>query len=297
MKTLFAVLLAALFVSQASAQVTVELALDQDQFLPSETLPLAVKITNRSGQQLHLGEDPAWLTFNVESTDGFVIIKNGEVPVVGPFDLESSQMAIKRVDLQPYFQMTRQGHYRVTATLRIRDWSAQVVSAPKMFDIINGAKLWAQDFGVPNGTNRPPEARRYTLEQANYLAEQLRLYVQVSDPSEAVIYKVNALGPMVSFSHTEAQVDRFSRLKVLWQTGAQTFSYSVVNPDGSVAEQQTYDNFTSRPRLVLNGDGDVVVLGGTRRLKPSEYPVVKSPDELPPPKANVTAPPAPAKQK
>ena len=295
MKTLFAVLLAALFVSQASAQVTVELALDQDQFLPSETLPLAVKITNRSGQQLHLGEDPAWLTFNVESTDGFVIIKNGEVPVVGPFDLESSQMAIKRVDLQPYFQMTRQGHYRVTATLRIRDWSAQVVSAPKMFDIINGAKLWAQDFGVPNGTNRPPEARRYTLEQANYLAEQLRLYVQVSDPSEAVIYKVNALGPMVSFSHTEAQVDRFSRLKVLWQTGAQTFSYSVVNPDGSVAEQQTYDNFTSRPRLVLNGDGDVVVLGGTRRLKPSEYPVVKSPDELPP--ANVTAPPAPAKQK
>jgi hypothetical protein len=297
MKTLFAVLLAALFVSRASAQVTVELALDQDQFLPSETLPLAVKITNRSGQQLHLGEDPAWLTFNVESTDGFVIIKNGEVPVVGPFDLESSQMAIKRVDLQPYFQMTRQGHYRVTATLRIRDWSAQVVSAPKMFDIINGAKLWAQDFGVPNGTNRPPEARRYTLEQANYLAEQLRLYVQVSDPSESVIYKVNALGPMVSFSHTEAQVDRFSRLKVLWQTGAQTFSYSVVNPDGSVAEQQTYDNFTSRPRLVLNGDGDVVVLGGTRRLKPSEYPAVKSPDELPPPPANVTAPPAPAKQK
>jgi hypothetical protein len=293
MKTLFAVLLAALFVSQASAQVTVELALDQDQFLPSETLPLAVKITNRSGQQLHLGEDPAWLTFNVESTDGFVIIKNGEVPVVGPFDLESSQMAIKRVDLQPYFQMTRQGHYRVTATLRIRDWSAQVVSAPKMFDIINGAKLWAQDFGVPNGTNRPPEARRYTLEQANYLAEQLRLYVQVSDPSESVIYKVNALGPMVSFSHTEAQVDRFSRLKVLWQTGAQTFSYSVVNPDGSVAEQQTYDNFTSRPRLVLNGDGDVVVLGGTRRLKPSEYPAVKSPDELPP----ISQPTPPAAQK
>ena len=291
MKTLFAVLLAALFVSRASAQVTVELALDQDQFLPSETLPLAVKITNRSGQQLHLGEDPAWLTFNVESTDGFVIIKNGEVPVVGPFDLESSQMAIKRVDLQPYFQMTRQGHYRVTATLRIRDWSAQVVSAPKMFDIINGAKLWAQDFGVPNGTNRPPEARKYTLEQANYLAEQLRLYVQVSDPAEAVVYKVTALGPMVSFSHTEAQVDRFSRLKVLWQTGAQTFSYSVVNPDGSVAEQQTYDNFTSRPRLALNGDGDVVVLGGTRRLKPSEYPAVKSPNELPP-MPQPTPPPA-----
>jgi hypothetical protein len=282
MKTLFAVLLAALFVSRAAAQVTVELDTDQDQFLPSEKLILAVKITNRSGQVLHLGEDPAWLTFNVESTDGFLVIKNGEVPVVGPFDLESSQMAIKRVDLQPYFQMTQQGHYRVTATLRIKQWSSKLESDPKTFDIINGAKLWAQDFGISTGTNGPPLARKYTLEQANYLKEQLRLYVQVSDPPESVIYKVTALGPMVSFSHTEAQVDRFSRLKVLWQTGAQTFSYSVVNPDGSVAEQQTYDNLTSRPRLVMNGDGDVVVLGGTRRMKPTEYPSVISPNELPP---------------
>lgn len=290
MKTLLTILLAALFVSRAAAQVSVALALDQDQFLPSETLILTVKITNRSGEQLHLGADPAWLTFNVESTDGFVVIKNGEVPVVGPFELESSQMAIKKVDLQPYFQMTKQGHYRVTATLRIKQWALKLESAPKMFDIINGAKLWAQDFGIPNGTNGPPQAREYTLEQANYLSEQLRLYVQVSDPSEAIIYKVTALGPMVSFSHTEAQVDRFSRLKVLWQTGAQTFSYSVVNPDGTVAEQETYDNFTSRPRLVLNGNGDVVVLGGTRQMKPSEYPEVKSPNELPP-MTNPTPPP------
>ncbi len=293
MKTLLTILLAALFASRAAAQVSVELALDQDQFLPSETLILTVKITNRSGEQLHLGEDPAWLTFNVESTDGFVVIKNGEVPVVGPFDLESSQMGIKRVDLQPYFQMTKQGHYRVTATLRIKQWSSKMESAPKMFDIINGAKLWAQDFGIPNGTNGPPLARKYTLEQANYLSEQLRLYVQVSDPAEAIIYKVTALGPMVSFSHTEAQVDRLSRLKVLWQTGAQTFSYSVVNPKGTVAEQETYDNFTSRPRLVVNGDGDVVVLGGTRRMKPSEYPAVKSPTELPP----MTQPTPPPVQK
>lgn len=281
MKTLLAILLASLLVSHA-APVAVELDTDQDQFLPSETLPLTVKITNRSGQVLHLGDDPAWLTFNVESTDGFLVIKNGEVPVVGPFDLESSQMAIKRVDLQPYFQMMQQGHYRVTATLRIKQWSSKLESPPKMFDIINGAKLWAQDFGISTGTNAPPLARKYTLEQANYLKEQLRLYVQVSDPAEAIIYKVTALGPMVSFSHTEAQVDRLSRLKVLWQTGAQTFSYSVVNPDGSVAEQQTYDNLTSRPRLVLNSDGDVVVFGGTRRLKPSEYPTVRPPNELPP---------------
>src|ERR1035441_10179230 len=38
-----------------SAQVTVEITQDQDQFLPAESVPTAVRITNRSGQSLHLG--------------------------------------------------------------------------------------------------------------------------------------------------------------------------------------------------------------------------------------------------
>lgn len=282
MKSFFVFALAALGVLRVSAQVSVELALEQEQFLPSETVPLAVKITNRSGQQLHLGADADWLTFSVEAADGFVVIKNAEVPVTGDFDLESSQMATKRVDLQPYFAMTKPGRYRVIATLRIKDWNVQMASAPKHFDIINGAPLWTQDFGVSTTAGSPPDARKYTLEQANYLKEQLRLYVQVSDLAQARIYKVSALGPMVSFAHPEAQVDRQSRLNVLWQTGAQGFSFALVNPDGSVARTEYYDNFFSRPRLVVDENGAVAVLGGTRRAKPEEMPAVKSPNELPP---------------
>ena len=282
MKTLLVFTFALMAFFRASAQVDIELSLDQDYFLPSETIPLAVKITNRSGQQLHLGADADWLTFNVESDDGFVVIKNAEVPVQGEFDLETSQLAIKRVDLQPYFAMTKPGRYRVIATLHIKDWSAQLASQPKPFDVIAGAQLWAQDFGVKDGTNAAPEVRKYTLEQANYLKEQLRLYVQVSDAAEDTVYKVTALGPMVSFSRTEAQVDRSSRLNVLWQAGASSFSYSIVNPDGTVAVQDYYDNFYSRPRLTVNENGDVVVLGGTRRPKPTELPIVKPPNQLPP---------------
>jgi len=75
----------------ASAQVSVEVVMDQEQFLPSEAVPVAVKITNRSGQPLHLGAEANWLTFSVESKDGFVVIKNAEVPVAGEFDLGSSE--------------------------------------------------------------------------------------------------------------------------------------------------------------------------------------------------------------
>src|ERR1019366_2523625 len=124
------------------------------------------------------------------SQEGFVVIRNGEVPVVDEFDLESSQMATKRVDLQPYFVMGKPGRYKVTATVRFKEWSLTVSSAPKHFDVIN----------------------------------------------------VAALGPLVSFSSPEAQVDQISQLHVLWQTGAQSFSYTIISPDGSVVSRDIYDN-------------------------------------------------------
>lgn len=291
MKTFLAGWLALLLVSRVSAQVSVELSLDQEQFLPSESIPLTVKVTNRSGQQLHLGAEADWLTFSVESTEGFVVIKNAEVPVVGEFDLETSQMATKHVDLQPYFSMTKPGRYKVTATLRIKDWAAQVASLPQRFDVISGALLWSQDFGIPDGTNAAPEVRKYTLEKANYLRDQLRLYVQVSDGAVARVYKVSALGPVVSFTRPEAQVDRSSRLNVLWQTGAQGFSFAIVNPDGTIAQKDTYDNYYSRPRLTVDENGEVVVVGGTKRPTSSELPIVKPPNELPQVAPPVTPPP------
>ena len=285
MKTFLLVLVLAVLTSfRAAAQVSVEITMDQEQFLPSEAVPVAVKITNRSGQQLHLGAAADWLTFSVESTDGFIVIKNAEVPVTGEFDLESSQIGIKRVDLQPYFQMGRHGRYKVIATLRIKDWSASVNSAPKTFDVVNGAKLWSQDFGVPGVTNSQPEVRKFTLEEANYLRLQLRLYVRVSDQSESQVFKVTTLGQMVSFSDPDAKVDRTSQLHVLWQAGAQVFNYALINANGEVVRQEVYNNAGSRPRLVVNEQGEVSVAGGTRRVKPEDLPVVpmvKAPGELP----------------
>ena len=88
-----------------SAQVTVEVTQDQDQFLPAEAVPTAVRITNRSGQSLRLGREQDWLTFSVQSRGDEVVPKSGEVPVAGEFVLESSKVATKRVDLAPYFSL------------------------------------------------------------------------------------------------------------------------------------------------------------------------------------------------
>jgi hypothetical protein len=249
-------------------------------------VPVAVKITNRSGQPLHLGASPTWLTFDVESGDGFIVVKNAEVPVLGEFDLGSSQVATKRVDLAPYFGLSRPGRYRIVATVRIKDWRAETASPPKSFDVITGAKIWSQDFGVPmpaGSTNRTPEVRKYTLQKANYLRTQLRMYVEVSDPAEAQVFKVVNLGKTVSFSTPDAQVDRSSNLHVLWQSGAANFTYAVVNPDGELIRQEAYDYVAPgpRPRLHMADDGTVTEYGGVRRVQPEPLPMVKAPNELP----------------
>lgn len=277
MKTLLVSVFALVALFRTSAQVSLDLALDQDQFLPNEAIRLAVKISNTSGERLHLGADPNWLTFSVEAEDDFIVVKNSEVPVVDPFDLESSQMAIKHVDLQPYFQVGRTGRYKVVATMRIKQWGLVVTSAPIHFEVIHGGEIWSQNFGVVVATNQPPESRKYALIKANYLREQLRLYLQVSSGDGGQIYKVAPLGPLVSFNLPEEQVDRINQLHVLWQTGAQSFSYRIIAPDGSTVLEDIYDNFNSRPRLTVTSNGDVVVTGGVRRPKPGELPTVKFP--------------------
>jgi hypothetical protein len=284
MKTFPMVLLLALctFV-RASAQVTVEVTMERDQFLPSEGVPVAVRVTNRSGQPLHLGAAADWLTFSVESADGFIVLKNAEVPVLGEFNVGSSQVAIKRVDLAPYFGLGRPGRYHVIATVKIKDWNAQVSSPGKYFDVMSGAELWTQDFGVPvpaGATNQAPEVRKYTLMKVSYVRSQMSLYVQVGDQAGSRVYKIIPVGKMVSFSQPETQVDRASNLHVLWQNGAQAFTYAVVNPSGDLLKQEIYDYVSARPRLAVDEGGAVTVLGGMRRIKTTEVPLLKSPDEV-----------------
>jgi hypothetical protein len=264
------------------AQVSATVTLDQDQFLPSESVLAAVHVTNRSGQTLHLGADPNWLTFSIESTDGFIVLKNADPPVRGEFDLGSSEVATKYVDLEPYFALARSSHYNIVATVRIKEWGTEISSQPKGFDVIDGAKLWSQVFGVPvpaGVTNRAPEIRKYTLEEANYLRAQLQLYVQVSDESETHVLKVRPLCRMVSFGQPETQIDRLSNLHVLSQSGASAFTYFVINPDGDVVRQEIYDYVNTHPRLDTDENGDIVVAGGVRRNKVGELPAVKSLDQ------------------
>lgn len=289
------ILLASLL--SAAAQVAVEVVQEQDQFLPGESLPVAVRITNRSGRMLTMGDSDDWLTFSIQTLDGRLVSKNGDAPVAGKFTLESSQIGTKRLDLAPYFSLGEPGRYEITASLHIRNWDREITSLPKAFDIVEGAKLWEQEFGVPparGSGNGSPEMRKYVLQQVNYVRGQLRLYLRLLDASGRPL-RVSPIGQVLSFSSPEPRVDSASNLHVLYQSGPHSFHYLVYNPDGELLLRRTYDYFDSRPRLNVNSKGEVVVIGGLRHVMATDIPAPISPtapsEEKPKGPTTPTAPP------
>jgi hypothetical protein len=263
-------------VASAFAQgVTVEVVFDQDYFLPHETLVAKVRITNFSGQALELGKDDDWLTFMIEGRNNRVVPKLAFVPVEGEFSLESSKTATRLVDLAPYFDLSRPDHYKIVASVRLPPkWQRTIQSAPKGFDIITGTKLWWQDFGLPPTSpsdSAAPEIRKYALVQTIHQS-QLKLYLRLSDAAESRVFRIFPIGPMVSFSKPEPQLDKFGNLHVLYQIGAKGFNYSVVSPDGLLIARETHDYSNSRPVLRADQDGRISVTGGTRRITASDLP-------------------------
>ena len=255
--------------------VTVEIKLEQDQFLPNEDLMASVKVINLSGQKLLLGKQPDWLTFSVEARDNYVASKIGDPPVEGELALESSLAATRRVNLTPYYNFRQVGRYRVTATVRLPEWNLQASSAPKTFDVISGTRLKEIEFGVPlpGQSNSLPEMRKYVLQQSTYL-KQLKLYFRLTDVSGSRTFRVYPIGLMTSDKEApEAQVDGRSNLHVLHKIGARSFNYSVLNPDGEMMIRQTYEYAENRPRLRGDVEGNIFVGGGARRVAANDLPV------------------------
>lgn len=255
----------------STAQVTVEVVVEQAQFLRDEPLAVKVRVTNRSGRTLQLGQDNEWIAFAIESLDGAVVSKLAEPQVSGSFALESAQVATRLVDLMPCFDLSQPGRYTVAATVKIKEWDDEVAGKPKPFEIIRGTRLWEQAFGLPASGGGPPEVRKYVLQQASYRKE-LRLYLRLTDADEQRVFRVFPLAPMVSFSQPEAQVDKASYLHVLCQTGARSFLFYVINPDGEVILRQTHDYAATRPVLRSTDEGRIIVAGGARRVTAADVP-------------------------
>jgi hypothetical protein len=280
------VLLAVAAATAARAQVssvsgvTAELVLDQDQYLPDEDLQLKVRITNRSGQPLTLGQDDSWINFDLVGEKSFLVAKLANMPVAGQFTLLSGQTGSRVLNPTPYFDFRRPGRYRIGATIRLEQWGQTIDCKSAVFTVANGVplpNLANLQIGLPlppGVSNVPPEIRHYSLLKIPYLNE-LKLYARLTDDHGRTL-RVFPLARMLSFSEPEAQIDRANNLHVLLQTGARSFTYSIVNPEGALLVREMHDYTQTRPKLRATDDGQIYVSGGIRRLTVNDVPAPES---------------------
>ena len=67
--------------SAIAQSVSVEVVLDQEQYLVNEELVAKVRITNFSGQTLTLGADEDWLSFTLDGGPTKIVSQRALVPV------------------------------------------------------------------------------------------------------------------------------------------------------------------------------------------------------------------------
>lgn len=256
--------------------VTAELKLEQDQYLPGEDLQLKIRIFNRSGQQINLGADNDWLTLTIVGENNYVCPHVGEMPVKGKFSLQSGQMGAWALNPTPYFDFHSEGRYHVMATVRIPQWNQEIPCKPVEFTVANGVGipgLSNLQFGVPlapGASNAPPDVRAYSLLKISYIKE-LKLYFRLTDRTGRIL-RVFPIARLTSFSVPEGQIDKYNNFHVLVQSGARSFTYCVLNPDGQMLERQTHVYTETRPELKMDGEGNVRVTGGVRRVAADDLP-------------------------
>lgn len=279
----------------AQAQIKVEVQVPEQYYLPGEAVVVGLKITNFSGQTLKMATVPDWVEIAVESSENYIVPERKEVSVPGEFEIETGNVATRRFDIAPFFDLTRPGHYTLRVSVRIPQWGQTYASKPEALDVLPGYTLWEQQFGVPPedpSKPQPPDVRKYTLIKTTR-ENKSYLYVSVTDPGETHIYGVLRLTQMVSFSRPEYLLDNQNNLHVFCQNGRIAFNYSVIDPDGNLIKRQTWRYAgQARPNLSYDSEGNVEVVDASRVLRADDFP----PQEQKAPEEKVTHTALPAEE-
>ncbi len=273
-----AALLAAAHVHAQLNGVTAELKLAENQYMPGEDLQLKIEVLNRSGQEITLGTDNKWVVLSITRDHGLPCSELGVMPVQGEFSLQSGEEGLRALNPTPYYDFAKPGRYHISAKVRLAQWQQEISAAPVTFTVVdavplqNLANLQIGLAPPPGVTNVAPEIRNYSLLRITDL-KGVKLYFRLTDGLGKTL-RIFPICRVTSFSDPEVQIDRFNNLNVLVQTGARSFGYCVMNPQGELVLRQTHIYTDTRPELRMDPNGGIFVAHGARRI---------SEDDIPPP--------------
>lgn len=243
--------------NRAFGQLDVDLQLGRDQFIPHETVPLAVRMTNRAGQKLNLygdGRRP-WLDIVVLDRRGNPITPYNGVLSFQAAEIPVGRSVARQVDLNALFPLNDLGKYTVYVVVTLPTGET-VQSRSKVFDMNPGRTIYQQRVGL-GSVARDYRLITFTPGRSSFL------YFQAELVDSRRVVTTYPLGEILLQRKPEATVNKGGSLQVLYLAAPDLFVHLDINTEGKVAKRTFYKRGPSGdPRLIAFANGEVKVAGG-----------------------------------
>lgn len=272
MKNIISMILAALcllLAGQAFAQVEVRVQPVRKEFLVGENVALQIKIENFTDRTVSLVNSPgrSWLHFTVTRGGEHQPISPNVIPNFPRLEVPAGSSRTVTANLRPYYNLGRDGTYKVVATVRMPDMQTTYSSNRASFLLANGGTV--RNFTVQSRGER-----------LNMSVRLLRvggkdcLFGQVTNADSRVVLGACYMGQYLNFMQPRIVLDSAQNLHVLCQSTPEYFCYAIMDNRGNRRHYKVMKR-TGGPVELVSSGGAIRAIG----LVPYERP--KSESDLP----------------
>lgn len=252
LRPLLSFLFLVLGAAQAVAQIDVRLQMSRTTFVAGEPVPVAISVTNNSGQDLVFQGNNrlGWIDFNVTSNRGVPMTPIGQ-PTFGAVKIPLGQTMTKTIDLALLFPMQAMGNYSVYGVVRMPGQTNDgFISNRLIFNINTARPYWSQKVG---------NSREFRVMNFNGGKKNM-LYAQVMDTRKGIPLQTHSLGEVLMFRKPSVALDNRQVMHVFYLIGPTTWAHARVSSDGKLLGRELHRRGNGPdPQLVTLPGGIVQV--------------------------------------
>lgn len=243
--------------AQLSAQLDVKIKSIRKEYMQGENVVMRVQITNMSGRELTLHDQPnvPWVDIQLMDSQG-EMIGQSNFPRFGALKLQANQSVGREITLNNYYDIKNAGMMRCKIFMHIPGDKIAYPSNTEFFDVSGGFPLWSINVGNP----RTGEQIRYSVVHANSPGNK-NLYVRISAVEADRIYHCIPFGKWISYCKPLCVTDNINSLHVLYLATPESYVHMSVSTDGQRSKPRFFRRMDgSTPSMVKDAKGQVQVI-------------------------------------